>query len=52
LRRHFINGIDYWVAAVRECFEKAGFLLACNENGETVNFATKNVKDRFHEYRK
>jgi glyoxylase-like metal-dependent hydrolase (beta-lactamase superfamily II)/8-oxo-dGTP pyrophosphatase MutT (NUDIX family) len=27
------GGLDYWVAAVRECFEEAGILLAVDEGG-------------------
>jgi glyoxylase-like metal-dependent hydrolase (beta-lactamase superfamily II)/8-oxo-dGTP pyrophosphatase MutT (NUDIX family) len=28
------GGLAYWVAAVRECFEESGLLLACDETGE------------------
>ena len=30
------GGIAYYVAAVRECFEEAGVLLACDANGNAV----------------
>lgn len=28
------GGLAYWIAAIRECFEEAGLLLAYDENGE------------------
>jgi glyoxylase-like metal-dependent hydrolase (beta-lactamase superfamily II)/8-oxo-dGTP pyrophosphatase MutT (NUDIX family) len=28
--------IEYWIAAVRECFEEAGILLACDANGQLI----------------
>ena len=28
--------IDYWVAAIRECFEEAGILLACDDDGAPI----------------
>ena len=31
------GGLAYWVAAVRECFEEAGILLAEGENGRAVD---------------
>jgi len=30
------GGLAYWVAAVRECFEEAGILIACDEDGHPV----------------
>jgi glyoxylase-like metal-dependent hydrolase (beta-lactamase superfamily II)/8-oxo-dGTP pyrophosphatase MutT (NUDIX family) len=30
------DGLAYWIAAVRECFEEAGILLACEEDGRPV----------------
>jgi 8-oxo-dGTP pyrophosphatase MutT (NUDIX family) len=30
------NGLDYYVAAVRECFEEAGLLYACDAQGALV----------------
>ncbi|MDA1117312.1 MAG: MBL fold metallo-hydrolase [Proteobacteria bacterium] len=34
-----VGGLGYWVAAVRECFEEAGILLAEGENGRPVDAA-------------
>ncbi len=31
------GGLAYYVAAVRECFEEAGVLLACDARGDTVS---------------
>jgi len=31
------GGLAYWVAAVRECFEEAGILLALSEDGRALN---------------
>jgi glyoxylase-like metal-dependent hydrolase (beta-lactamase superfamily II)/8-oxo-dGTP pyrophosphatase MutT (NUDIX family) len=28
--------VAYWVAAIRECFEEAGVLLACNDDGQLI----------------
>jgi glyoxylase-like metal-dependent hydrolase (beta-lactamase superfamily II)/8-oxo-dGTP pyrophosphatase MutT (NUDIX family) len=33
------GGLAYWVAAIRECFEEAGILLAESEDGRPVNAA-------------
>ena len=30
------GGLAYWVAAIRESFEEAGILLACDDKGEIV----------------
>ena len=30
------GGLAFWVAAVRECFEEAGFLLAVGADGDVV----------------
>jgi len=30
------GGLSWWVAAVRECFEEAGILLACEEDGTAI----------------
>jgi 8-oxo-dGTP pyrophosphatase MutT (NUDIX family) len=45
------DGIDYWIAAVRECFEEAGFLLAYNDTGELIDFADQDIRARFTNYR-
>ncbi len=34
-----VGGLAYWVAAVRECFEESGILLAEGENGRPVDAA-------------
>jgi glyoxylase-like metal-dependent hydrolase (beta-lactamase superfamily II)/8-oxo-dGTP pyrophosphatase MutT (NUDIX family) len=31
------GGLDYWIAAIRECFEEAGLLLAVDAQGRWVN---------------
>src|SRR5207244_6354800 len=31
------GGLAFWVAAVRECFEEAGVLLASNQDGDVVS---------------
>jgi glyoxylase-like metal-dependent hydrolase (beta-lactamase superfamily II)/8-oxo-dGTP pyrophosphatase MutT (NUDIX family) len=33
------HGLHYWVAAVRECFEEAGLLLATDDAGRSVDLA-------------
>lgn len=33
------DGLAYWVAAIRECFEESGMLLAYGKNGELVDLA-------------
>ena len=33
------GGLDYYVAAIRECFEEAGLLLACGPDGHLVSLA-------------
>ena len=33
------GGLDYWVAAIRECFEEAGLLLAVDAAGQWVDLA-------------
>jgi 8-oxo-dGTP pyrophosphatase MutT (NUDIX family) len=46
------GGLAYWVAAIREAFEEAGILLACDARGEFVSFAEEPEARRFREYRK
>lgn len=46
------GGIAYWVAAIRESFEEAGILLACDANGDTVTLADTERVQRFHAYRR
>jgi 8-oxo-dGTP pyrophosphatase MutT (NUDIX family) len=45
------GGLAYWVAAVRECFEEAGLLLACDEEGAPVEFSDPAVAARFARHR-
>jgi len=46
------NGIGYWVAAVRECFEEAGILLAVDRGGAPIApermFALTHYRDRLN----
>lgn len=44
------GGLAYWVAAIRECFEEAGVLLA-DRDGDVVSFADEAVAARFVEHR-
>ena len=46
------GGLAFWVAAIRECFEEAGVLLAQDETGKVVSFADPPVADRFIVHRK
>jgi 8-oxo-dGTP pyrophosphatase MutT (NUDIX family) len=45
------GGLAYWVAAIRESFEEAGILLACDEGGEIVALDDATRAERFHAYR-
>jgi 8-oxo-dGTP pyrophosphatase MutT (NUDIX family) len=45
------GGLAYWVAAIRESFEEAGILLACNDQGEIVTLDDAVRAERFHAYR-
>jgi 8-oxo-dGTP pyrophosphatase MutT (NUDIX family) len=45
------GGLAYWVAAIRESFEEAGILLACNDQGEIVTLDDRVRAERFHAYR-
>lgn len=44
------GGLRYWVAAIRECFEECGVLLA-RRGGEFVTLADKAEEARFDDYR-
>jgi len=46
------GGLAYWVAAIRECFEEAGVLLAYDPDGEVVSFKDPVVAERFNIHRK
>lgn len=41
------GGLSYWVAAIRECFEEAGVLLARDSRGEYVALADQDSQSRF-----
>jgi len=45
------GGLAFWVAAVRECFEEAGFLLAVDSTGELVRLDDPATAERFSRYR-
>jgi 8-oxo-dGTP pyrophosphatase MutT (NUDIX family) len=45
------GGLRYWAAAIRESFEEAGVLLACDACGALVNPRTAERVGRFEEYR-
>lgn len=45
------GGLAFWVAAVRECFEEAGILLACDSSGEMVRLDEPDVEARFVAHR-
>ena len=46
------GGLAYWVAAIRECFEEAGVLLAYDTAGEVVSFADPDIAARFDGHRR
>jgi 8-oxo-dGTP pyrophosphatase MutT (NUDIX family) len=46
------GGLAFWVAAIRECFEEAGVLLALVAGGAVVRFDDPAVADRFAVHRK
>lgn len=46
-----VGGLAYWVAAIRECFEEAGVLLARDSGGAYVSLSEPESKARFNEYR-
>ena len=45
------GGLAFWIAAVRECFEEAGVLLAVDEGGAVVSLADEESADRFGAWR-
>lgn len=45
------GGLAYWVAAIRECFEEAGVLLAYRADGDIVRLADPDVAARFDRHR-
>jgi 8-oxo-dGTP pyrophosphatase MutT (NUDIX family) len=42
------GGLAFWVAAIRECFEEAGVLLARRAGGGDVRFDDEGAQRRFH----
>jgi len=46
------GGLPYWAAAIRESFEEAAVLLACDAGGRLVNPRDPARLDRFEEYRR
>ena len=44
------GGLRYWVAAIRECFEECGVLLAYRD-GSLIRWADENEIERFNGYR-
>jgi 8-oxo-dGTP pyrophosphatase MutT (NUDIX family) len=45
------GGLAYWVAAIRECFEEAGVLLAYGPDGAVVRLDDPDVGSRFARHR-
>jgi 8-oxo-dGTP pyrophosphatase MutT (NUDIX family) len=45
------GGLAFWVAAVRECFEEAGVLLARDADGSVLSFADDATAQRFVQHR-
>jgi 8-oxo-dGTP pyrophosphatase MutT (NUDIX family) len=45
------GGLAFWVAAIRESFEEAGFLLAYREDGEIVRLDDPDTIDHFADHR-
>ena len=48
------GGLAFWVAAIRECFEEAGVLLAgaADDDAKVLSFADDEVAERFRIHRK
>jgi len=46
------GGLAFWVAAVRECFEEAGILLARGRDGATVSMVDPATAERFAQHRR
>ena len=45
------GGLAYWVAAIRECFEESGVLLAYDASGRLLDFSDPAVEERYRELR-
>ncbi|MEM7763641.1 MAG: NUDIX hydrolase [Pseudomonadota bacterium] len=46
------GGLALWVAAIRECFEESGYLLARDFSGQLCQPAATDHCDRFEDYRR
>jgi 8-oxo-dGTP pyrophosphatase MutT (NUDIX family) len=46
------GGLASWIAAIRECFEEAGVLLAAGPSGDVVRFDDPATEERFEAYRR
>ena len=46
------DGLAFWVAAIRECFEESGLLLAYDHTGSMVRFDDPATERRFVEHRR
>jgi 8-oxo-dGTP pyrophosphatase MutT (NUDIX family) len=46
------GGLAFWVAAVRECFEEAGVLLAVRDDGAFVDLGEPDTAARFETHRR
>lgn len=46
------GGLAYWVAAIRESFEEAGMLLACDARGAMLSFRDPLLQDRYRSHRR
>ena len=44
------DGLSYWIACIRECFEEVGILLAKRKSGEKLNLEGAD-KNKFDNYR-
>jgi 8-oxo-dGTP pyrophosphatase MutT (NUDIX family) len=45
------GGLAYWIAAIRECFEEAGVLLARRPDGGAIRFDEAETEDRYLAHR-
>lgn len=45
------ESFGYWIAALRELFEEAGILLACDQTGRPVELRSRDERERFQHYR-
>ena len=45
------GGLAYWIASIRETFEEAGLLLACDSSGELVALDDEALVKRYVEHR-